>query len=173
VIDNEPSPFVTELFKSALLAPAAKSDKAFRFELIAALVRHRDASVVPELEVALLSNHDTELNNARANMIYALQEIDPSSSGPILIQALRLPEARMRLAAVMAIKSAPSEAGIEALFGTLDDPDAEVQFQAIETLSVLLHKSNCARYSTAGDGAFRACAEGWRKFATAWKSPSN
>ena len=173
VIDNEFTPLVTGLFKSALTAPAARSDKVFRFELIAALVRHRDESVLPNLEAALLSNHDPESNNARGNMIYALQQIEPSHAGPILIQALRLPEAGMRAAATSALKRVRSDASIEALLGTLDDPDPEVQLQVIDTLSVLLSRPNCARDYTAQDGAFTACAERWREFATTWMPASN
>jgi hypothetical protein len=173
VIDSEPSPIVVELFKSALAASPARSDRVFRFELIAALVRHKDESVVPELEAALFSNHDPDSNNARLNMIYALQQIDASSSGPILIQALRLPEAAMRGAAASALVRAPSDATVEALLGTLDDPDPEVQLQVIDTLAVLLHQPNCARDSTAQDVAFRACIEHWKEFASIRKAPQH
>src|SRR5215472_1919633 len=111
------------MFKEALDSPAARSDRAFRFELLAALVRHKDVSVLPDLETALLTNHEVDLNQGRGNMIYALQQIKPSLSGPILIQALKLPESQLRVAAAAALGSVHSNDAIKALFGALDDPD--------------------------------------------------
>jgi hypothetical protein len=165
VIDSEQSPIVQKMFKEALDAPAARSDRGFRFELLAALARHKDISILPEFETALLSSHDAALATSRSNMIYALQMISPSLSGPILIQALRLPESELRVAAAAALASAPSNEAIRALFGALDDPDIEVKGRAINSLTSLFHEPQCLPSGYAGE-AFSACVEHWKDFAT-------
>jgi hypothetical protein len=166
VIDFEQSPIVPKMFKDALNCPAARSDYPFRFELLAALVRHKDLSVLPDLETALLTNHEDALNNARGNMIYALQEIDPSLSGPILIQALKLPESQLRVAAAAALGSVGSNDAKAALFRALDDPDTEVRGRAINSLTGIYHALQCLPTGYAPAGLFEACVEQWKKFAT-------
>jgi hypothetical protein len=165
VIDCERSPIVPKMFRKALDSPAARSDRAFRFELLAALVRHKDVSIFPELETALFSDHDVALKNARGNMIYALQQIDASASGPILIQALKLPEPEMRVAAAGALGYAPSKDAITALFGSLDDPDAEVRRQVINSLTAIFHEPQCLAQPGHLEDLLRACVEHWKEFA--------
>ena len=172
VIDNERSPIVPKMFRKALDSPAATSDRGFRFELLAALVRHKDVSVLPELETALFSDHDVALKNARGNMIYALQQIDASLSGPILIQALKLPESEMRIAAVGALGSVSSKDAIAALFGSLDDPDAEVRRQVINSLTAIFHLPQCLAQPGYPDD-LQACVEHWKEFATTQSVPHN
>ncbi len=55
LIDTEQSPVVPEMFNLALHGSASRSDPAFRFELLAALVRHKNLSVLPDLESGLLT----------------------------------------------------------------------------------------------------------------------
>ena len=144
---------------------------SFRFELLAALVRHNDVSVLPDLETALLTNHDVALNNARDNMILALQQIDPSLADPILIQALRLPEPRMRVTAASALWHAPSDDAIAALFGSLDDPDREVRWSAINTLTSIFRESQCLPQPPDAEELFGACLEHWKEFAATHNVP--
>ncbi len=165
MIDSEQAPLVQKIFKEALDAPAARSDRGFRFELLAALVRRKDVSVLHELETGLISSHEIALNNARLNMIYALQQIDPSLSGPILIQALKLPEPQMHAAAAVALASAPSSDAIAELFVSLDDPDVEVKGQTINSLTSIFHEPQCLPPGYAGE-PFTACVEHWKEFAT-------
>ena len=164
-IDWERSPIVPEMFKLALRSPAAGSDRAFRFELLATLVRHKDLSVLPDLETGLLTVHDPDVANARTNMIYALQEIDPSLAGPILIQALRLPEPRIRAAAAAALWHAPSNDAIAALFGSLDDPDREVRWSAINALTSIFREPQCLPQQPDSEDLFGACVAHWKEFA--------
>lgn len=173
VIDHERSAVVPKIFRKALDGPAARSDREFRFELLAALVRHKDVSVLPELETALFSDHDIALKNARGNMIYALQQIDASVSGPILIQAINLPEPEMRIAAVGALGSASSKDAIAALFGSLGDPDAEVRRQVINSLTAIFHKPQCLAQPGYPDDLLEACVEHWKEFATTQSLPDN
>jgi hypothetical protein len=171
VIDSEQSPAVPKMFKEAFDSPAAKSDRAFRFELLAALVRHKDVSVLPDLETALLTNHDVALDIARGNLIYALQQVDTSLSGPILIQALKLPESRLRVAAAAALGSVLSNDAIKALFGALDDPDPEVRGSAINSLTGIFHAPQCLPTGYAPAALFEACVEHWKVFAATQNLP--
>jgi hypothetical protein len=167
VIDSEQSPAVMKMFKEAYDAPAARSDRAFQFELLAALVRHKDVSVLPDLETALLTNHEIALDNARGNLVYALQQIDPSLSGPILIQALKLPESQMRIAAAAALGSVHSNDAIKALLQALDDSDIEVKGSAINSLTGIFHAPQCLPTGYAPADLFQACVEHWKEFAAA------
>ena len=171
VIDNERSPLVTEIYKLALHSSAAGSDRAFRYELLAALVRRKDLSVLSDLETAVLTVHDVDVANARANMIYALQQIDPSLAGPILIQALRLPEPTMRGAAAAALNQVRSGNSIEALFNALDDPDVEVRRSVINTLTAIFQGAQCLPPTDDAEDAFRTCTEHWREFAASKENP--
>jgi hypothetical protein len=171
LIDFEQSPAVPKMFKEALDSPAARSDRAFRFELLAALVRHKDLSVLPDLETALLTNHDVILNNARGNMICALQQIDPSLSGPILIQALKLPEPNLRVAAAAALGSVRSNGAIAALFAALEDPDTEVRGSAINSLTGIFHAPQCLPPGYAPADLFQACVDHWKEFAASQDLP--
>ena len=171
VIDSEQSPAVPKMFKEALNSAAARSDRAFRFELLAALVRHKDASVLPDLETALLTNHDVALNQARGNMIYALQQINPSLSGPILIQALKLPESPLRVAAAAALGSVHSDDAIRALFMALDDSDTEVKGSAINSLTGIFHAPQCLPTGYAPAALFEACVDHWKEFAATRNLP--
>jgi hypothetical protein len=166
VIDHEPSPMVADLYKLALNGPAARSDPAFRFELIAALVRHKDVSILPELETALLGIHDDAAANARGNMIYALQEVDAAVAGPILIEALRLPEPQLRAAAAAALWHAPSEDAIAALSECLDDSDRNVRWSSINTLTSIFHEPQCLPQSNEEE-LFSSCVEHWKRFLAA------
>ena len=165
VIDSEQSDAVPKMFKEALDSPAARLDRAFRFELLAALVRHKDVSVLPDLETALLTNHDVALDQSRGNMIYALQQINPSLSGPILIQALKLPQSQLRVAAAAALGSVHSRDAIKALSGALDDPDDEVRGSAINSLTGIFHAAQCLPAGYAPADLFQACVEHWKEFA--------
>ncbi len=172
-IDFEQVPTVAKMFKEALDSPAARSDREYRFELLAALVRHKDVSVLPDLETALLTNHDVALDNARGNMIYALQQIDPSLADPILIQALRLPEAQMRVTAAAALGHAPTDDAIAALFGSLDDSDREVRRSVINTLTSIFRESQsqCLPEQPDAEELFGACLEHWKEFAATHNVP--
>lgn len=171
VIDFEQSPAVPKMFKEALDSPTARSDRAFRFELLAALVSHKDVSVLADLETALLTNHDDALSQARINMIYALQEVDPSLSGPILIQALKLPESQLRVAAAAALGSIHSDDAIKALFEALDDPDTEVKGRAINSLTGIFHAPQCLPTGYAPADLFQACVELWKELAATQNLP--
>jgi len=164
VIDSEQSPVVTTMFKEALDSPAATLDLAFRSELLAALVRRKDTSFLPDLETVLLTNHDPALNQARGNMIYALQQINPDLSAPILIQALKLPESQLRVAAAAALGSVHSSNSTRVLFEALDDPDTDVRGSAINSLTEIFHTSQCLPTGYAPAGLFQACIEHWKKF---------
>jgi hypothetical protein len=173
VIDHERSPVVRNIFRKALDGPAARSDREFRFELLAALVRHKDVSVLPELETALFSDHDVALKNAGGNMISALHQIDASISVPILIRALKLREPEMRVAAAGVLGSAPSKEAIAALFGSLDDPDSEVRRQVINSLTAIFHEPQCLAQPAYPDDLLEACVEYWKEFATTQSLPHN
>jgi hypothetical protein len=168
-IDTERSPLVPEMYKLALHSSAAGSDRAFRYELLAALVRRKDVSVLPELETGLLSDHEVALNNARLNMIYALQQIDPFLAGPILIQALKLPEPTMRGAAALALNQVRSGDTVWALFDALDDPDVEVRRAVINSLTAFLQKAQCLPSTDDAEDAFGACVEHWKEIAATTK----
>jgi hypothetical protein len=165
VIDSEQSTAVPKMFKEALDSLAAKSDVAFQSELLAALVRHKDVSVLPDLETALLTNHDIALNQGRGNMIYALQQIDPSLSGPILIQALKLPESQLRAAAAAALGSVRSDEATRALFEALNDPDPEVKGSVVNSLTGIFHAPQCLPAGYAPAALFDACVEQWKELA--------
>jgi hypothetical protein len=171
VIDSERSPAVPKMFKEAFDGPAAKSDRAFRLELLAALVRHKDVTVLCDLETALLTNHDVALNQARGSMIYSLQQIDPSLSGPILIQAIKLPEPQLRVAVAAALGSIRSDEAATALFGALDDPDTEVRGSAINSLTGIFHATQCLPPGYAPADLFQACVEHWKEFSATQNLP--
>ena len=168
IIANEASPFVTELFRSALDGPAAASDPNLRLYLLSALVSRKETSLVPDLEAALFSFQDPRYTNARQNMILALQQIDAATAAPILVRALELPESELRMYAAMALKRTPGDVAIDGLLAAIDDPDPDAQFQVIEALSYLLHQPLCL--STAiPDAARPACVDHWREFAASRK----
>jgi hypothetical protein len=169
VIDTERSPLVPEMYKLALHSSAAGSDRAFRYELLAALVRRKDLSVLPDLETALLTVHDADVANAGANMISALQEVDSSIAGLILVQALNLPEPTMRGAAAAALNQVRSGDAVWALFDSLDDPDVEVRRAVINSLTAIFQKAQCLPPTDDAEDAFRACVEHWKEIAATKK----
>jgi hypothetical protein len=169
IITHEASPFVTELFRSALDGPAAASDPNLRLYLLAALVSRKDTSVVPVLEAALFSIQGPRYVNARQNMILALQQIDAATAAPILVRALKLPESELRMYAAMALKQTPGDVAIDGLLAAIDDPDPNAQFQVIEALSYLLHQPFCLS-SEIPCASRRACLDHWREFAATRKS---
>lgn len=169
VIDTEQSPLVPEMYKLALHSPAAGSDRAFRYELLAALVRRKDLSVLPDLETAVLTVHDADVANARANMISALQEVESSIAEPILVQALKLPEPTMRGAAAAALNQVRSGDAVWALFDSLDDPDLEVRRAVINSLTAIFQKTQCLPPADDAEHAFRSCVEHWKEIAATEK----
>jgi hypothetical protein len=171
VIGHEGSPEVTKIFKEALDGSLARSYPDLRFSLLAALVGRKELSSVPELETALFANHDAALNNSRIRMLGALQQIDPSISTPILIRALKLPQAPLRAAAAAALASASSDdaqasaatldEAVVALLHTLDDPDDQVKGMAINSLTSIFHAPQCLPPGYVGD-QFASCVAQWK-----------
>ena len=139
LIDWEHTQLVMDLYRAALERAPATSDTALRLELLAALVRHKDTSVLPAFSEELFSNHDPVYDNVRSNMILALQQVDAASAEPIFLRAIKLPESGLRTDAIMALKQFPSEAAVDALLDDLDDPDSNTRFQVMEALSFLEH----------------------------------
>jgi hypothetical protein len=167
VLTNEPSPFVTELFKSALADRAAASDPRLRLELLAAIVRRKDTSVLPDLTAELFATQDPKYLNDRGNMILALQEVDGAVAAPILIRALKLPESGLRATAAEALKRTPADVAIDALLDALNDSDPNAQFQVMEALSFLAKQPHWLPTSTTPDASWNTALDHWKDFATA------
>ena len=168
----EPSPIVTELFKRALDGPAAAVDTDLRLQLQAFLVGCKDTSLVPQVEAALFSSQDARYSHARLSMILALQNVDPATAAPILVRALKLPESELRRYAAIALKRTPGDIAIDGLLAALDDPDRDVQFQAMEALSYLVREFQWRPSAIQQDASWNRCLEHWREFAAARKKVS-
>ena len=159
------SSFVTELLKSALADRAAASDPRLHLELLAALVRRKDTSVLPDLVAELFATQDPKYRNDRLNMILALQQIDGAVAAPILIRALK--ERELRATAAQALKQTPPDLAIDALLDVLNDSDPNAQFQVMEALSFLAKQPNWLPTSTTPDASWNIVLDHWKDFATA------
>jgi HEAT repeats len=173
VLTNESSPLVTELFKRALADRSMASEPRLRLELLAAIVRRKDTSVLPDLTAELFASQDPQYRNDRVNMILALQQIDGVVAAPILIRALKLPESELRATAAEALKQFPSDTAIDALLDALPDSDPNAEFQVMEALSHLAKQPDWLPTSTTPDASWNAALDHWKDFAAARKSQLN
>ncbi len=173
VLTHESSPFVTELFKSALADRAAASDPRLRLELLAAIVRRKDTSVLPDLTAELFATQDPKYRNDRVNMILALQQIDGLVAAPILIRALKLPEGELRATSAEALKQFPSDTAIDALLDALPDSDPNAEFQVMEALSFLAKQPQWLPTSTTPNASWNTALDHWKNFAAGRKSHLN
>jgi hypothetical protein len=173
VLTNESSPFVTELFKSALANRTAASDPRLRLELLSAIIRRKDTSVLSDLTAELFTTQDPKYRNDRLNMILALQQIDGAVATPILVRALKLPESELRAAAAEALKQFPSDIAINALLDALPDSDPNAEFQVMEALSFLAKQRQWLPISTTPDASWNTALDHWKDFAAARKGRLN
>ena len=179
-ISDDHTPYLTEIVRTALNSSAASADPDFRDALVAALVRRKDATVLPELQIELLTPGPGERLNSRGNLIFALQAIDGKISVPILARALTLPDGELRQDAARALQNvgsgAPQEA-VDALLSALDDPDRDVQFYVMQSLGYLNQELYWRPHTTDpkedfGNPSWSECVDHWRQFATSRSSSS-
>jgi hypothetical protein len=165
--DLERGQAATDLFRSALAGPAASEDHELRLQLLAALVRRRDTSVLPEFTVALFAPSESKYVDAQQNMVLALQQIDGNLALPILARVLHESPPGVRANAAMALKLAPRDGAIDALLTGLDDPDPTTRFQVMEALSALTRQGKWVPSSPTPDASWSRCVDHWKEFATA------
>lgn len=164
-ISTEPSPLVTEILRRAFENPVASADTDLRFNLLAALVRRKDETVLPDFETALFSTQEARFNSARSNMVLALQEQKPVVAVPLLIRALRDQQPAVRLTAAEAIEHSHNGDAVAALLRAVDDPEPEVQWQVIAALESILNRNHCLPSSPDQREALATCVDAWRESA--------
>ena len=174
LLESERSPVVAELFKNALNCPVAAPGSYLRLQLISVLIgRFKDTTYLPELTNAFFAPQDPKHPTYRGDLIGAVQELQASKARPLLIRALKLPDAWDRASAAMALKRFPSPATIDALLDAVDDPDHVAQFQIMEALSHLLDPFQLRwippMQSNAQDSVWKACLNHWELVAAARK----
>lgn len=180
LLTNERNQYVSTIFKAALAEAATQTDVELRGELIAALVRRGEVSVLPQLEDFLFTGDSNEHSNTRGNLILSLQQIDWHISLPIAARALRLPSASLRTMAARSIQNLhmeqytphPDEMSAPAtriLLTTLHDPDPEVAFAVMQSLGELNARHDERPTSTIQDAQWTACLRFWEDFQTSLK----
>ncbi len=174
LLESERSPVVTELFRNALNGPTAAPGSYLRLQLISVMIgQFKDTTYLPELTKAFFAPQGPKHPIYRGDLIGAVQDLQASKARPLLIRALRLPEAWDRASAAMALKQFPSPTTINALLDAVDDPDRVAQFQIMEALSHLLDPYHLRwippLQSNPQDPAWKACLDHWEQVAAARK----
>jgi hypothetical protein len=173
----EHDPYANTLLHAALDRLDQKSDFAFRGELLAALVRDGDATVLSQLEEALFAGDPSVASNTRCNMVLALQAIDWHQSLPIAARALQSPFAGLRVQAAYIIKFLRTEPpdgkaqatemktqATQALMTALHDPDPDVAFAVMQSLGGLNGRLDQRPTSTKLDAQWNSCLHFWETF---------
>ena len=174
-LESERSPAVAEIFRSVLNGPTATAGSYLRLQLMSVLIgRFNDTTYLPELTKAFFAPQDPKHPTYRGDLIGAVQDLKPSKARPLLIRALKLPDAWDRASAAMVLKQFPSSATINALLDAVDDPDRVAQFQIMEALSHLLDPYHLRWIpplkSNPQDPAWKACLEHWKQVASVRKA---
>jgi hypothetical protein len=177
VLDTEHVPYISTLFHAALdqLDNKKKDDSDFRGELIAALVRRGETTMLPQLEEALFASDSGVHSQAQGNMILALHQIDWHESLPIAARALQLPSVELRRFAAHAIQNLrmqpyrppPNEMSVpatHALLSALHDPDPGVAFYVMQSLGFVNARLDQRPKSTTHDAQWDACLHFWENF---------
>jgi hypothetical protein len=183
VLDHERDPYVGTLFHAALKQPGVADDLELRGQLLAALVRRGDASVLAELEQVLFGGDPrSNVKNAGLNMVLALQFIDWHLSLPIAARALQSPSAEVRTVAARSIQNLHIEnyhpppfemtaPATRVLLPAVHDTDPEVAFAAMQSLCFLNARLDQRPTSTNPDAQWNACVQFWEHFSTGASEP--
>jgi hypothetical protein len=175
VLSTEQSPYVSTIFHAALDESANAADTDLRGELIAALVRRGEASLLPELQQALFTGDLNAYSNMRENLILSLQKVDWHLSLPIAARALQLPSPTLRTVAARSIQNLhmenytphPNEMSVPAtrvLLSALHDPDPGVAFAVMQSLGELNARHDERPTSTVPDAQWMVCLHFWDAF---------
>ncbi len=184
VLDHERDPYVGTLFHAALNQPGVADDFELRGQLIAALVRRGDTTVLAELEQVLFSGDPRSNVNARENMVLALQQIDWHLSLPIAARALQSPSAEVRTVAAQSIQNLhmdhyrppPFEMAAPAtrvLLPSVHDTDPQVAFAAMQSLGFLNARLDQRPTSANPDTQWNACVQFWEHFTPKVSEPGS
>ncbi len=127
------------MLKGFLQGKVARNNDFLRSEALAALLRHRDDSVLEDAELELLNGDNA--GYSKSNLMFALtRAVSPSRSTPDLEKALLQPDTRLSAHVAEVLYQTNSQEAIPALLDALDDGDANVQFVVMQGLGNLSHQ---------------------------------
>ncbi len=173
VLTSQPTnPYIATLLHEALHQIAPNQQLDLHGELLAALIRLGELSLIPEVQQTLALN----LGNTQPQvaMIYALQRIDWHQTLPIMAETLRSSSADIRLASARAIQNLGvksnvppndlTDPGTHILLTALHDPDPEVAFAIMQALGYLNSRHDQRPQTTSPDAKWKSCMQFWSTY---------
>jgi len=154
------------VLKAALDLPEITTDNVLKTTLLSYLLKWKDLSVLPMAEDELFLSSQQVEGYMKSNLLLAISSLDPQISVPLLSRALKLPEPDARVGAARFLQYTKSDAAIDSLLGSLDDPDREVRFAVMQSLGNITgqHAWRPHTETSESDPFWNACMDHWREF---------
>jgi hypothetical protein len=162
---QEDSP-AAPVLKAALDLPEISSDNVLKTTMLSDLLKWNDLSVLPMAEDELFLPSQQAEGYMKSNLLLAISSLDPQISVPLLSRALKLPEPDARVGAARFLEYTKSDAALDSLLRSLDDPDREVRFAVMQSLGNITgqHAWRPHTDTSESDPFWNACVDHWREF---------
>jgi hypothetical protein len=154
------------VLKAALDLPEITSDNVIKTTLLSDLPKWKDLSVLPMAEDELFLPSQQVKGHMKSDLLLAISSLDPQISVPLLSRALELPEPDARVGAARFLEYTKSDAALDTLLSSLDDPDREVRFAVMQSLGNITgqHAWRPHTETSESDPFWNACVDHWREF---------
>jgi hypothetical protein len=162
------------VLKVALEFPEITNDNVLKSTLLSDLLKWNDLSVLPLAEDELFLPSQQAEGYMKSNLLLAISSLDPQISVPILTKALKLPEPDARVGAARFLEYTKSDAALDSLLGSLDDPDREVRFAVMASLGNITGQHDWRPHTetSESDPFWKECMDHWREFGARRKAES-
>jgi HEAT repeats len=158
--DSSAAPFL----KAALSFPNVKSNPTLRMAIVSGLLHWKDLSVLSLAEEDLFDQSVQSSSYPKSNLVLAISSLEPPISVPLLARVLKLPQPEERVAAARFLEYTNSQTALDILLSALDDPDRQVQFAVMQSLSILTNQHWWRPRTLDPDSHWDVCIEHWREF---------